>query len=100
MAPRKIRAVLDLVRGQSVDRAYQILHATRRRAREVVLKIVKSAADGAVKTKHMRAEKLYIQSCWVDGGPMFKRWQPRAQGRAHIMRKRMSHVTVVLGEKS
>ncbi len=100
MTPRKVRAVLDLVRGKGLVAALGVLQLTRRRAKDVVVKILKSAVDGAVKTKNMREDKLFIQSCWVDGGPAFRRWQPRAQGRANIMKKRMCHVTVVLGEKS
>lgn len=100
MAPRKVRAVLDLVRGKRVQIAINILQLSRRRAKEVIVKILQSAVDGAVKTKRMREDKLFIQSCWVNGGPAFKRWQPRAQGRANIMKKRMSHVTVVLGERT
>lgn len=98
--PRKIRVVLDLVRGQRVDRAMEILQLTRRRAKDVVVTLLKSAVDNAVKTKKMREDKLFVHSCWVDHGPAFRRTQPRAQGRASIMKKRMSHVTMVLGEKS
>lgn len=99
MAPRKIRVVLNLVRGRSVDRAFTILKFTKRRAVEVVEKVLKSAIDNAVKDQKLKRESLYVTVCAVDVGPTMKRYQPRAFGRAAMKRKRFSHVHLMVAEK-
>lgn len=98
-SPRKIRAVLDIIRGKKVNAAFSILKFTRRRAAEVVSKLLKSALDNAVKDKKMNEERLFIKETYADVGSTMKRFMPRAMGRAASIHKRTSHVTIILGEK-
>ena len=93
ISPRKVRQVVDLIRGKKVNEALAILRYTPKRASEVVTKAVKSAAANAENNLQMEKDELFVTSCFVDQGPTLKRFQPRAQGRADIMRKRTSHIT-------
>ena len=99
VAPRKARLVIDLVRGKSVTQARQILQFSDRAAAETVLKVVNSAVANAEHTHQTQAEDLVITSIFADDGPTLKRIRPRAQGRAFRIRKRTSHITVVVGTK-
>ncbi len=99
ISPRKVRQVVDLIRGKKVNEALAILRFTPKRASEVVTKVVKSAAANAENNLQMDRDELFVTSCYVDQGPTFKRYQPRAQGRADILRKRTSHITVMVGDK-
>ena len=96
ISPRKVRQVVDLIRGKKVNEALAILRYTPKRASEVVTKVVKSAAANAENNLQMEKDELFVTSCFVDQGPTLKRFQPRAQGRADIMRKRTSHITCLL----
>jgi large subunit ribosomal protein L22 len=100
MTPRKVRAVADLVRGLSVNEAEAQLLYLRRRAAKPLLKLLRSAAKSAEITKKMEPEKLYIETLTVDQGPMLKRYLPRARGSASPIQRKMSHVTIVLGERA
>lgn len=98
MSPRKVRLMADLIRGKGVDFAQvQLMHAARS-AKGPLLKLLRSALSNAREQK-MAKEKLYVKRIAVDGGPSLKRWRPRAFGRAAPIRKRTSHITIVLGEK-
>lgn len=97
MSPRKVRLLADLVRGRSVAEAEVQLRLALRSAKGPLLKLLGSARASA-KTKKMEEEKLYIKSITVDGGPTAKRFRARAFGRAAPIRKRTSHITIVLGE--
>lgn len=99
ISPRKVRQVVDLIRGKKVNEALAILKYTPKRASEAVTKVVKSAAANAEHNLQMNRDELIITACYVDQGPTFKRFQARAMGRADILRKRTSHVTVVVGDK-
>ena len=92
--------VLDAIRGKNVDEAVAILSYNPRHASEVILKLVNSAIANAENNNGMDRSKLYIAECYASQGPMLKRIQPRAQGRAYRILKRMSHITVVLDERS
>ena len=92
--------VLDAIRGKSVDEAIAILTYSPRYASEVILKLVNSAVANAENNNGMDRSKLYIAECYATQGPMLKRVQPRAQGRAYRILKRMSHINVVLDERS
>jgi len=70
-----------------------------KRASEVVTKAVKSAAANAENNMQMERDELFVTSCFVDQGPTLKRFQPRAMGRADVIRKRTSHITVMVGDK-
>ena len=92
--------VLDAIRGKNVDEAVAILSYNPRHASEVILKLVNSAIANAENNNGMDRSKLYIAECYASQGSMLKRIQPRAQGRAYRILKRMSHITVVLDERS
>ena len=98
IAPRKVRRVVDLVRGQYVDEALKALQFLPNRAAKHVQKVVKSAAANAENNFAMDMETLKITTAYVDVGPTMKRVQPRAMGRAYRILKRSSHITVVVGE--
>lgn len=99
ISPRKVRLVADLIRGKRVNEALAILKFTPNRASEAIAKVVKSAAANAENNLQMNRDELFIKACYVDQGPTLKRYQPRALGRADILRKRTSHITVVVDEK-
>lgn len=97
MAPRKVRRVADLMRKKDVYTAENNLKFLSIRAAGPLLKLLKSAVANAQAQK-IDKENLFVQSVSVDGGPVLKRWLPRARGSATSIFKRMSHVTLVLGE--
>lgn len=99
ISPRKVRQVVDLVRGKKVNEALAILRYTPKRASEAVTKVVKSAAANAENNLQMNSDDLFVTACYVDQGPTLKRMSPRAMGRADVIRKRSSHITVVVGDK-
>ncbi len=99
MSPRKVRLVVDLIRGRRAQEADQILRYLNKRAARPVRKVLKSAMANAVNNHDMLEEALYVKAAWVDEGPAFKRLLPRARGRADIIKKRTSHITVVLEER-
>jgi len=82
-----------------VDEALAILKYTPKRASEVVTKVVKSAAANAENNLQLDKDELFVTACYVDQGPTLKRYQPRAMGRADVLRKRTSHITVMVGDK-
>lgn len=98
ISPRKVRQVVDLIRGKKLNEALAILRYTPQRASEAVTKVVKSAAANAENNLQMDRDELFVTSCYVDQGPTFKRFQPRAMGRADVLRKRTSHITVMVGD--
>jgi large subunit ribosomal protein L22 len=96
---RKMRQVVDLVRGKSVDEALQMLSVLPKAAATPVLKTVKSAAANALAaegTAKLRSEQLSIKKIFVDGGPMMKRIRAMGMGRAYRINKKLCHLTVVL----
>ena len=97
ITPRKVQIVLDLIRGEDAEKAMAILKHTPKAACEVLEKVLKSAMANA-EVKNMDTSKLYVAECFVNQGPTLKRIRPRAQGRAYIIRKRTSHITIVLKE--
>ncbi|MGH8987387.1 MAG: 50S ribosomal protein L22 [Acidimicrobiales bacterium] len=96
MSATKARVVLNLVRGQDVDRAAEILRDTSREAAEIVAKLLASAVANAVHNDGEEAEELYVSACYADEGVTLKRWRPRARGRATRIRKRSCHITVIV----
>ena len=99
ISPRKIQIVCDLIRGKDVGTAAAILMNTRKSASELLIKLLKSAAANAENNHSMDPEKLYVAEVFATPGPVMKRVQPRAQGRAFRILKRTSHITIVLKEK-
>jgi large subunit ribosomal protein L22 len=98
IAPRKVRLVLDLVRGKEVGEAVSILKLTNKRTSPIVEKLVKSAVANAEHNYDMDIDNLIISEAYADEGPTLKRFRPRAQGRATKINKRTSHITIVVSE--
>ena len=99
ISPRKVKIVLDLIRGKDVGVATAILMQTPKAASEPVLKLLKSAAANAENNHQMDPEKLYVSSTFATPGPIIKRIRPRAKGSAYRILKRTSHITVAVAEK-
>ncbi|EGL82010.1 ribosomal protein L22 [Caldalkalibacillus thermarum TA2.A1] len=99
IAPRKVRLVIDLIRGKEVGEAIAILRHTPKAASPVVEKLLKSAVANAEHNYNMDPDNLVISKIYCDEGPTLKRFRPRAMGRASRINKRTSHITVVLTEK-
>jgi len=99
IAPRKVRLVADLVRGKKAEEARTILTFTVKRASEPMLKLLNSALSNAKTTKNAEAADLFISKVTVDEGPAGKRVLPKSRGRGEIVRKKTSHVTLVLDVK-
>jgi large subunit ribosomal protein L22 len=100
ISPRKVRMVVDTVRGKSVSQALSILGFTRKKAALPVQKLLKSAVANAVENDGINdVETLVIDRIMVDEGPTLKRFMPRARGRATPIRKRTSHIRIVLRER-
>jgi large subunit ribosomal protein L22 len=102
-SPRKMRRAVDLIRGQHVDEARRILRFSTLGASRDLDKLLNSAVANAEQKPGVIAENLWISRAWVDDGPTLRRFRPRAYGRATRVRKRTSHVTLVvktMGEES
>jgi len=98
ISPRKVKIVLDLIRKQPADKAMAILKYTPKAACEPVSKVLKSAMANAENNLNMDVSRLFVAEAHVAPGPILKRIQPRAQGRAYRINKRTSHITLVLRE--
>ena len=96
MSASKARQVLDLIRGQEVQRAAEILSGTEREAAEVIGKVLTSAVANAAHNDQQNPEDLYVSACFADEGATMKRWRPRARGRATRIRKRTCHITIIV----
>ena len=96
MSASKARQVLDLIRGEDVQRAAEILTGTEREAAEVIGKVLGSAVANAVHNDQQNPEDLYVSACYADEGATMKRWRPRARGRATRIRKRTCHITIIV----
>jgi large subunit ribosomal protein L22 len=96
VSPMKARRVVDLVRGRAVEEALDILRFAPQAASEDVYKVVASAAANAEHNGGLDRSALWVGEAYVDEGPTLKRFRPRAQGRAYRIRKRTSHITVVV----
>lgn len=98
MSPQKVRLVVDLIRGKKIGDAQKILTFTRKYAAGAVRKVLSSAVANARQNANIDENVLYVKEVFVDQGPSLKRWRARAQGRAAAIKKRMSHITVILQE--
>lgn len=98
--PRKARLVADLIRGRDVNSALVQVQVAKRQAARVVEKVLRSAMANATQNHGVRdVDRLVVARATVDEGPTWKRIQPRAMGRAYRIRKRTSHITIVLRER-
>lgn len=96
ISSRKAKAVIDLIRGKKVAEAEAILMNTPKAASPIVEKLLKSAVANAENNQDMVKDNLYVAEVYADQGPTLKRFMPRAQGRATRIRKRTSHITIIL----
>ncbi len=95
----KVRRVLDLVRGLPIDQARVMLNLTPQRAAEPVGKVLESAVSNAEHNHSLDADELVVAEAFADEGPTLKRFRPRARGRANHIRKRTSHITIVVSDQ-
>ena len=98
-SPYKVRRVLDLVRGLPVDEARVTLDFTNRRAADTIKKVLDSAVANAEHNLALDADELFVVEAYADEGPTLKRWRPRARARATRIRKRTSHITIVVADE-
>lgn len=100
LSPRKVRLVVDQIRGKGVEEALGVLKFVPKRSAGIVEKTLRAAVANAENTQSVDVDRLYVKRAVVDEGGMWKRFTPRAQGRATRIRKRLSHITIVLDEVS
>jgi large subunit ribosomal protein L22 len=98
ISPIKVRIVGDLIKKKNVNQALGILEFTPKKGAFILKKLLDSAIGNARQAKYVDVDTLYVKNVIVDEGPVMKRFLPRAMGRATPLRKRMSHVTLVLDE--
>lgn len=96
VAPRKARAVVDMIRGQRVPQALSLLKYTPRAAAKVVEKILRSAVANAEQKELGDSDSLWVSRAFVDCGPTYKRFRARSMGRANSIHKRTSHITLIV----
>jgi large subunit ribosomal protein L22 len=99
MSPRKARLVADLIRGKQVEQAFNILRFTPKKAARILTKTLRSAVANATDVQNVDPDKLYVKATYIDAGTTWKRFMPRAHGRATPIRKRTSHFTVIVEER-
>lgn len=100
ISPRKARAVANTIRGKSVEEAFRILAFSPKKAARIIEKVLRSAVANAENNFGLDAANLYVAECYVNDGPRLKRIWPRGRGRADIIKKRMSHITVVVRDRT
>ena len=100
MTPMKCRRVIDLVRGMPVGQALDVLRFDVHAASDPIHKVLASAIANAEHNRSLARDDLYVAQAYVDEGPTLKRFRPRAQGRAYRIRKRTSHITIVVASAS
>lgn len=98
ISPRKARQIINLIRGKKAQEALVILRFIPKKAAGLVYKVLKSAIANAENNWNLDVENLVVSRAYVDQGPTWKRVHPRAFGRAYLIRKRTSHITVVVSE--
>jgi len=99
ISPRKVRLIVDMVRGQKVDDALSMLDFTSSPTARVVAKVIKSAAANAEQSFQVSPSDLTIVSIFADEAPTLKRFRPRSRGRVSPILKRSSHITVIVAEQ-
>ncbi len=99
ISPPKVRIVLDLIRGQDYNTALGILRSTPKAASELIIKVLESAGANAENNLNMSKSDLYVAECFANDGQTLKRYWYRSHGSADMLRKRTSHITIILDEK-
>ena len=100
MSPSRVREMADIIRGKSAEEALNILEFTGRKSAAALKKLLDSAIANAENNLNMDPDNLFVKTVFVDEGPAWKRWIPRAQGRAARIKKRTSHITLELSENA
>ena len=103
ISPRKAKLTADLIKGKPVNEAVAILRFTPRKAAETIIKTLQSAVANAIDkegTGKLDADNLFVKNAIIDPGPIMPRWRPRAYGRASKIRKRMSHIKVIVSTEA
>ena len=103
MSPRKVRQVVDLIRGKSVEEAINLLHFTPKRGSMPVEKVLRSAVANATNKEEaskLDPEDLFVKEIWVDQGPTMRRYNPGPMGRASLIRKRSCHISIVVSDEA
>ncbi|NLC68240.1 MAG: 50S ribosomal protein L22 [Clostridiaceae bacterium] len=100
ISSRKVKIVIDLIIGKALDEAYAILKHSPKAASEILLKLLKSAESNAVNNNDLNRDELFVAEAYANQGPTLKRIRPRARGSANRIRKRTSHITLVLRERN
>lgn len=98
VSPRKIRLVMDQVRGRKVEEALNILSFAPQKGARILKKLINSAVANAEQNSNVDVDSLYVKRLYADEGPTMKRWRPRAQGRATRINKRTSHLTIIVDD--
>ena len=98
ISPQKAGLIMDEVRGKKVDEALRVLSFSPKKGARLLKKLINSAVANAEANKEIDVDTLFIKRLYADQGPVMKRFQPRAMGRATRIRKRTSHLTVILDE--
>lgn len=98
ISPQKARLVADTVRGQKVETAINNLRFMPKKGAKIIKKVIESAVANASQSPDIDVDTLFVKTIFINGGPMLKRFRPRAMGRASRILKRTSHITVVLDE--
>jgi large subunit ribosomal protein L22 len=98
LSPRKVRLVVDQIRGKGVEEALNILKFVPKRSAGIVAKTLRTAVANAENTQSVDVDRLYVKQAMVDEAGMWKRFMPRAQGRATRIRKRLSHIMIIVDE--
>jgi len=102
-SPRKMRLVIDLIRGMSVDKAIEVLHFSTKHASEDAEKVLRSAVANLMNkddSTRVEPDQLFVKEAFVNSGPMVKRIQPAPMGRAFRIRKRSCHLTIIVANKA
>ena len=99
ISSRKVKIVLDLIKDKGIDEAYAIIKYTPKAASELLYKLLKSAEENASNNNDLNRDELFIAEAYATQGPTLKRIMPRAKGRANRIRKRTSHITLVVKER-
>ena len=98
ISPRKARLVADAIKGMKAEQALMKLQFTPKKAAKIIGKVLSSAVANATNNANLDVDNLVVKRAYVDGGPTLKRWRARAMGRAYGIRKRTSHITIVVSE--
>jgi large subunit ribosomal protein L22 len=98
VSPRKVRLIMDEIRGKRVEEALRLLSYSPQKGSAILKKLVDSAVANATASSEVDVDTLVVKRIFADEGPAWKRFRPRAQGRATRIRKKTSHLTVILGE--